>query len=96
MPTNSKEINLIKRLCILNFLELQEIRKRLNIAPQLDFDYPNSVAGYLKELDNKMRFLAKDHSHLWSAPPAAKKGRTQILRRARRNHGRGRARGTGL
>ncbi len=73
MPTDSEEINLVKRLCILNFIELQDIRKKLNIATQGDYDYPNSVAGYLKELDNKMRILIKDHPHLLSEPPATEK-----------------------
>lgn len=64
--TIDNEINLIKRLCILNFLELQDIRRKLNIAPSTSegYDYPNAVPRYLNELDNKMRNLVKDRPHL--------------------------------
>ena len=77
MPTDSDEINLIKRLCILNFLELQDIRRRLNIPTQHGpgaqgyYDYANSVAGYLKEMDDKMRNLIKDYPHLLRGSDAA-------------------------
>lgn len=66
------EINHIKRLCILNFLEIQELRRRLNIpadARQDHYDYANSVGDYLKELDSKMRNLIKDYPHLWDGKP---------------------------
>lgn len=72
MPTDSEEINLIKRLCILNFLELQDIRRRLNISTtdteglgtQGYYDYANAVRGYLKEMDHKMCNLIRDYPHL--------------------------------
>jgi len=70
MPSDSEEINLIKRLCILNFLELQDIRRRLNIPTQEGpgnqghYDYANAVPRYLKELDDKMRNLLKERPHL--------------------------------
>ena len=68
MPTDNEELNLIKRLCILNFLELQEIKRKMSITTEnrQDFyDYPNSVSDYIKELDNKMHSLIKDYPHLW-------------------------------
>jgi len=74
MPTDSDELNLIKRLCILNFIELQEIKRRLNIAThdsQDFYDYANALAGYMKEMDDKMRNLIKDYPHLWDGPPAS-------------------------
>ena len=46
MPTDNEELNLIKRLCILNFLELQEIKRKMSITTEnrQDFyDYPESV-----------------------------------------------------
>ena len=68
MPTDNEELNLIKRLCILNFLELQEIKRKMSITTEnrQDFyDYQNSVSDYIKELDNKMHSLIKDDPHLW-------------------------------
>ncbi len=68
MPTDNEELNLIKRLCILNFLELQEIKRKMSITTEnrQDFyDYQNSVSDYIKELDNKMHSLIKDYPHLW-------------------------------
>ena len=68
MPTDNEELNLIKRVCILNFLELQEIKRKMSITTEnrQDFyDYQNSVSDYIKELDNKMHSLIKDYPHLW-------------------------------
>ena len=68
MPTDNEELNLIKRLCILSFLELQEIKRKMSITTEnrQDFyDYQNSVSDYIKELDNKMHSLIKDYPHLW-------------------------------
>lgn len=68
MPTDNEELNLIKRLCILNFLELQEIKRKMSITTEnrQDFyDCQNSVSDYIKELDNKMHSLIKDYPHLW-------------------------------
>ena len=67
MATDSDELKQIKRLCILNFLELQEIKRRLNIqttGTQEFYDYQNAVPGYMNELDDKMRGLVKDYPHL--------------------------------
>lgn len=68
MSIDNEELNLVKRLCILNFLELQEIKRKMNITTESrqDFyDYQNSVSDYIKELDDKMRSLIKDYPHLW-------------------------------
>lgn len=76
MLTDSEEINLIKRLCILNFLELQDIKRRLKIPTQEGpgnqgyYDYANAVPRYLKELDDKMRHLLKERPHLESGAGA--------------------------
>ena len=62
------DLNLVKRLCILNFLELQEIKRKLNIKTediQGYYDYQNAVPDYFKELDGKMRSLIKEYPHLW-------------------------------
>jgi hypothetical protein len=67
MTEDLSDLNLIKRLCIINFLELQEIKRRLNISIESDqdfYDYQNAVSGYIKELDDKMRSLIKDYPHL--------------------------------
>lgn len=68
MPADNEELSLIKRLCILNFLELQEIKRRLNISTngtQEFYDYQNAAHDYMKELDDKMHSLIKDYPHLW-------------------------------
>ena len=68
MSEENNELNHIKRLCIINFLELQEIKKKLNISTegqQEFYDYQNSVPDYIKELDQKMHSLIKDYPHLW-------------------------------
>jgi hypothetical protein len=68
MNTTSQEINLIKRICIINFLELQEIKRKLNIstASTQDFyDYKNEFKSYMAELDDKLHHLIKDYPHLW-------------------------------
>ena len=60
-------LNRIERLCIVNFLELQEIKRKLNITTESDqdvYDYKNAVEEYLTEMDNKMKNLIKDYSHL--------------------------------
>jgi hypothetical protein len=57
------DIDEIKRMCVLLFLELQEIRRKLEIDPvgSRDSDeYRAAVPGYLGQLDSKMRNLVKD------------------------------------
>jgi hypothetical protein len=56
------DIDEIKRMCVLLFLELQEVRRKLEIEPvgSRDSDeYQAAVDGYLKQFDSKMRTLAK-------------------------------------
>lgn len=60
------DVNEIKRMCVLLFLELQEIRRRLDIEPigSRDNDaYQQSLDGYLKQFDSKMRNLLKEYPH---------------------------------
>lgn len=55
------DIDELKRMCVVLFLELQEIRRKLEIEPMGSRDedeYRNAVPGYLKQLDSKMRNLA--------------------------------------
>jgi hypothetical protein len=61
------EMTLIKRLCVLNFLELQEIKRKLKITTEEPSDYASSVGDCMTELDEKMRVLVKSHPHLWDA-----------------------------
>jgi len=62
-----KELNELQRLCILNFVELQDMRRRLNIESanpgNLD-EYRNELREYLSRLDNKMHALSRDFPHL--------------------------------
>lgn len=60
------DIDEIKRMCVLMFLELQEIRRRLEIEPvgQRDSDeYQHSVEGYLKRFESKLRGLSQKYPH---------------------------------
>ena len=60
------DINEIKRMCVLLFLELQEIRRRLDIesvGSRDDEKYQASLDGYLKQFDSKMRNLIKEYPH---------------------------------
>lgn len=61
-----KQLSEVRRLCVLNFLELLEIRRHLNIPPSSQgvYDYPNHVSESIKELDDKMRVLIKQYPHL--------------------------------
>ena len=61
------ELNLVKWLCILNFLELQEIKRKLNISTgdtQGLYDYANSLSDYMREMDQKLQALIRDYPHL--------------------------------
>ncbi|MBF6024826.1 hypothetical protein [Lysobacter niastensis] len=54
------DIDEIKRMCVLLFLELQEIRRKLEIEPVGSRDrdeYQIAVPGHLTEFENKMRHL---------------------------------------
>lgn len=67
MQTESEYLSEIKRLCILNFIELQEIKRRLNISTKGNPDYEEyagHVSDYLNEMDEKMRNLIRDRPHL--------------------------------
>jgi hypothetical protein len=58
------DINELKRMCVLVFLELQEIRRRLDIEPvgSRDSDeYRKAVDGYLNQFDSKMRNLIQEY-----------------------------------
>lgn len=60
------DIDEIKRMCVLLFLELQEIRRRLEIEPlgQRDSEaYQISVEGYLKQFEGKLRGLSQKYPH---------------------------------
>lgn len=63
------EVRTIKMMCIVNFIELQEIRRRLDIAEQTKedkYEYANNTNEYVKALDQKMRRLFKDDlPQLW-------------------------------
>jgi hypothetical protein len=65
---NDPTMNEIWRMLLINFMEMQEIKRRLNISTtsaQDFYDYQNAAHEYLKEHDDKMRSLIKDFPHLW-------------------------------
>lgn len=59
---NNNELAELKELLILNFIELQEIKQRLNIADQDrpdPYEFPNSINRHIEQLDKKLRALRK-------------------------------------
>lgn len=59
---NNNELAEIKQLLILNFIEMQEIKQRLNIEDkdQPDpYELPNSIGEHLKQLNNKLMALRR-------------------------------------
>jgi len=63
------ELRTIKLMCIANFVELQEIRRKLDIAEMTreeKYEYDNNTADHLRALDQKMHRLIKDDlPRLW-------------------------------
>ena len=63
------ELRTIKLMCIANFIELQEIRRKLDIAEEdrdERYEYANNTADHLRALDRKMHRLIKDDlPHFW-------------------------------
>ena len=67
MTEKSDVLNRVERLCIINFLELQEMKRKLSISTENNqdfYDYQNAASDYIKELDSKMSNLIKDFPHL--------------------------------
>lgn len=60
-----EDIEEIKRMCTLLFLELQDIRRRLDIESvgQRDAEaFDHSVSSYLKQFDARLRSLGQKAS----------------------------------
>ena len=59
---NSRECLELKKLCLLNFLEIQNLKrilcKHFDINDDI-YDYANSTEEYLKDLDSKTKNLLK-------------------------------------
>ena len=57
------EIRTIKMMCIVNFIELQEIRRKLEIAEQDKtdlYEYANHTREHIDVLSEKLHGLIKD------------------------------------
>lgn len=65
-----EEIRRIKNLCIINFFELQDLKRRLKvedvaaIKKEAHYAYLNAMAEWINELDMKTHGLVKDYPHL--------------------------------
>lgn len=68
-----KEIQRLRRLCFLSFIEIRHLKKLLvanNIIPKDNLDdYANSLDEYIRELDSKDKLLVKFRSDLSDNPP---------------------------
>ncbi|THJ36190.1 hypothetical protein E8K88_02700 [Lampropedia aestuarii] len=61
-----EELREIKMLCIANFIELQEIRSKLNIAetdPKDRYAYADQLGGHMAVMQEKIRGLIKAYPH---------------------------------
>ena len=58
----------LTRLAILNYAEIQYLKKRLyehlNLSPDHFHDYADNLADFIRDLDRKNRNLIKRYSHL--------------------------------
>lgn len=68
-----KEIQRLRRLCFLSFIEIRHLKKLLvanNIIPKDNLDdYANSLDEYIRELDSKDKLLVKFRPDLSDNPP---------------------------
>lgn len=65
------ELRTIKLMCIANFVELQEIRRKLDIAEvtrEEKYEYDNNTLEHIESMSQKLHRLVKDDlPHLWEA-----------------------------
>jgi len=68
----SKELQRLRRLCFLSFIETKHLKKLLishNIIPQDNLDdYANSLEEYIRDLDLKDKLLIKQRPNLSDTP----------------------------
>ena len=68
-----KELQRLRRLCFLSFIETKHLKKLLishNIIPQDNLDdYANSLDEYIRELELKDKLLVKYNPDLNDNPP---------------------------
>ena len=66
--TNNEEVEFLKQICVVIFMELQEIKKRLNIntqEPSYYDHYADQFRDNYKNLDIKVRALTHDYPSGW-------------------------------
>lgn len=72
------ELRTIKLMCITNFIELQEIRRKLDIAEQTRedrYEYANNTSEHVKAMSEKMHRLFKDDlPSLWESNVGKQEG----------------------
>lgn len=63
------ELRTIKLMCVANFIELQEIRRKLDIADKTQedgYEYANNTSEHLDAMAQKLHRLLKDDlPNLW-------------------------------
>ena len=80
MPVNqwldvqhTQELQRLRRLSFLAFLEVRHLKKLLiahGVIPQDDrYDYANSLAEYISDLESKDKLLSRDYPALSDDPP---------------------------
>ena len=69
---NFQDLQRLRRLCFLSFLETRHLKKLLiaqGVIPQDDiYNYANSLAEYMRDLESKDKLLAKDFPGLQDWP----------------------------
>lgn len=72
------ELRTIKLMCIANFVELQEIRRKLDIADSSRedrYEYANHTAEHIKTMDQNLHRLIKDDlPRLWESTLGTSQG----------------------
>lgn len=62
--STQEDLKSIKRLCILNFAEIQHLKKlmskNIDISKDDINDYANSLKDYIREMESKYKNLIKD------------------------------------
>lgn len=65
------ELRTIKLMCIANFVELQEIRRKLDIAETTrseSYEYDNNTSEHIRAMSQKLHRLIKDDlPRLWES-----------------------------
>lgn len=64
MDKTTQLLKELLRISILNFAEIQHLKRQMNVTEGGIYDYPNALPDYIRGLDDKVRHLIKEYPHL--------------------------------